>query len=55
MIRHKWIVGVRNKLYNMMLECNSAAAIEGARMNKVERQAMQEKLRELVSWIDENI
>ena len=55
MIRHKWIVDARNKLAMLAMECDSAAAINGAKMNSVERQAMQEKLRELVSWIDENI
>ena len=55
MIRHKWIVGARNKLAMLAMECDSAAAINGAKMNSVERQAMQEKLRELVRWIDKNI
>ncbi len=55
MIRHKWIIGVRNQLAQMAMECDSAAAINGARMNPVERQAMQERLRDIVTWIDGSI
>lgn len=55
MIRHKWIIQKRNQLALIARECDSAAAIEGARMNEVERQAMQERLDELVSWIDSSI
>ena len=39
----------------MAMECDSAAAIEGAKMNSVEREALQERLRECVKWIDGRI
>ena len=52
MVRHKWILKVRNQLASLAMECDSAAAIEGAKMNSVEREALQERLRECVRWID---
>jgi hypothetical protein len=55
MIRHKWIVDARNKLAMLAMECDSAAAINGAKMNSVEREALQERLRECVRWIDSRI
>lgn len=55
MVRHKWIVGMRNRLATLAMECDSAAAIEGARLNPVEREAIQERLREIVNYIDSKI
>ena len=55
MIRHKWILKVRNQLASLAMECDSAAAIEGARMTAAERQALQQKLRDTVFWIDSRI
>lgn len=55
MIRHKWILKVRNQLASLAMECDSAAAIEGARMTASERQALQQKLRDTVHWIDSRI
>ena len=55
MIRHKWILKVRNQLASLAMECDSAAAIEGARMTTAERQALQQKLRDTVFWIDSRI
>jgi hypothetical protein len=55
MIRHKWILKVRNQLASLAMECDSCAAIEGAKMNNVEREALQERLRECVKWIDSKI
>ena len=52
MVRHKWILKVRNQLASLAMECDSCAAIEGAKMNSVEREALQEHLRECVRWID---
>ena len=52
MVRHKWILKVRNQLASLAMECDSCAAIEGAKMNAVEREALQERLRECVRWID---
>lgn len=55
MIRHKWILKVRNQLASLAMECDSAAAIEGARMTTAERQVLQQKLRDTVFWIDSRI
>ena len=55
MVRHKWILKVRNQLASLAMESDSAAAIEGAKMNSVEREALQERLRECVRWIDSRI
>ena len=55
MVRHKWFLKVRNQLASLAMECDSAAAIEGAKMNSVEREALQERLRECVKWIDGRI
>ena len=55
MIRHKWILKVRNTLANLAGECDSAAAIEGARMTPSERKALQTQLRDAVKWIDNRL
>lgn len=55
MIREKWIVGVRNKLATLAMECDSSAAINGARMTQSEREALQTQLRDAVKWIDKRI
>ena len=55
MKREKWIVGVRNKLAMLAMECDSSAAIEGARMTPSEREALQTQLRDAVEWIDKRI
>jgi len=55
MIRHKWIVGTRNKLAVLAGECDSAAAIEGAKMTSTERRELQKIIREAVSYIDKKI
>ena len=55
MVRHKWILKVRNQLASLAMECDCAAAIEGAKMNSVEREALHERLRECVRWIDGRI
>lgn len=44
MERHRWTIKVINTLGELMMECDSAAAIEGAKMTPQER----EKLRELM-------
>ena len=36
MIRHKWSVGLRNKLASLAGEADSCAAIEGAKLTKQE-------------------
>lgn len=55
MIRHKWIVGLRNKLSELAMECDSAAAIEGAKMTSAEREHIKNKLKEVVNYIDERV
>ena len=55
MIRHKWILKVRNSLANLAGECDSAAAIEGARMTESEREELQTRLRNAVGWIDSKL
>lgn len=55
MKRTEWIVGVRNKLSMLAMECDSAAAIERARMSRVERETLQKMLREATDWIDKRI
>ena len=55
MIRHKWSLKVRNQLASLAMECDSCAAIEGARMTSAERSALQQKLRDVVFWLDERM
>ena len=55
MIREKWIVGMRNKLSELAMECDSSAAIERAKMTPSEREALQTQLRDAVKWIDKRI
>lgn len=55
MRRTKWIVGVRNKLSSLAMECDSCAAIEETRMRDSERQTLQNMLRKAVDWIDSRI
>jgi hypothetical protein len=55
MIRHKWILKVRNTLAELAMECDSCAAIEGAKMNVCEREDLQKQLRDTVKWIDNRI
>lgn len=52
MVRHKWILKVRNQLASLAMECDSCAAIEGARMTESERKELQTRMRNAVSWID---
>lgn len=55
MIRHKWSLKVRNQLASLAMECDSCAAIESARMTSAERSALQQKLRDVVFWLDERM
>ena len=55
MVRHKWILKVRNQIAILAGKCDSAAAIEGARMSKAEREQLQGKLRDAVQWIDKKL
>ena len=55
MIRNKWSVALRNKLATMSGECDSAAAIEGAKMTQCERAELQKLLRKAIDFIDNRI
>lgn len=55
MIRSKWSVALRNKLATMSVECDSAAAIEGAKMTQGERAELQKLLRKAIEFIDDRI
>lgn len=55
MIRHKWIMKVRNQLASLAMECDSSAAIEGARLTPSEREALQTQLRDAYKWIDKRL
>lgn len=55
MKRTKWIVGVRNKLSDFMIECDSCAAIEDTKMTEYERKQLQKLLVKTTEWIDKKI
>lgn len=55
MEREKWILKIRNTLSRFADECDSAAAIEGARMTPSERKELQTKILDAVEWIDGRI
>lgn len=52
---HKWILKVRNTLANLAMECDSAAAIEGAKMSRSEREDLQKALRKIYQDIDKKL
>ena len=55
MIRHKWIIGMRNQLANLAMECDSAAAIEGSQLSPTERERIQSSIRKVVNFIDNHL
>jgi hypothetical protein len=55
MIRHKWIVGLRNKLSSLAMECDSCAAIEGSKLSTSEREKIQGDLRKTINYIDKQL
>ena len=55
MKRDGFSIGMRNKLSELAMQCDSCAAIEGARMSSQEREHIQGTLRGLVDYIDERI
>ena len=55
MERNKYIIKMRNQIANFAEWCDSAAAIEGAKMTDAEREALQQKLRDVVWWIDKKL
>lgn len=55
MIIHKWILKVRNTCSRLAMECDSAAAIEGAKLSNKERELLQAQFINIVTWIDNNL
>ena len=55
MIRNKFTVDFRNKLSSLAMSCDSAAAIEGAKMTGFERENIKSYIREVVDFIDKRI
>lgn len=55
MKRTKWSVGLRNKLSSLAMDCDSATAIEEAKMSVPERETLQRQLLQIVEWIDKRI
>lgn len=55
MKRSKFIVNMRNKLAMMAMDCDSAAAINEAKMSRTERTEIQNALRAIVNNIDKKI
>jgi len=55
MIRHKWVIGMRNQLANLAMECDSAAAIEGSQLSSFEREHIQSYIRNVIDFIDDHL
>ena len=55
MERNKYSIKVRNEISTLAGWCDSAAAINGAKMTEAERETLQQKLRDTVHWIDSRI
>lgn len=55
MERNKYSIKMRNQIASIAGWCDSAAAIEGAKMTDAERGALQQKLRDVVWWIDKKL
>ncbi len=55
MKRDGFSVGLRNELSELAMQCDSCAAIEGAKMTPNERKTIRDSLRSIVNYIDERI
>lgn len=55
MEKNKYSIKVRNDIANLAGWCDSCAAIEGAKMTDAERDALQQKLRDVVYWMDKKL
>ena len=55
MKRDGFSVGLRTKLSDLAMQCDSCAASEGAKMTPNERKTIQDALRKVVRYIDERI
>ena len=54
MIRSKWIIGMRNKLSSLWMECDSCAA-EDSKLTSKEREDLQKMLKKAIQYIDKRI
>ena len=55
MERNKYSIKVRNEISSLAGWCDSAAAIEGAKMTEAEREMLQQKLRDVRDWMDKKL
>ena len=55
MEKNKYRIKVRNEISNLAGWCDSCAAIEGAKMTDAERSALQQKLCDIVYWMDKKL
>ena len=55
MERNKYSIKVRNEISTLAGWCDSAAAIEGAKMTEKERSALRQNLRDIVYWMGERM
>ena len=55
MIRHKWVVRLRNQLANLAMECDSCAAIESSQLTTAERGKIQSDLKNIIAYIDKQL
>ncbi len=55
MIREKWIIGVRNKIASLRMECDSLAAIEYSQLTPKEREDLQAYMKKIVDYIDKKL
>ena len=52
MIRDKFIIGMRNRLAELDVDCDSCAAIERGKMTRQERKKLQALIRKAYWYID---
>lgn len=52
MKKSKWIEGVRDRLCDILIECDSNAAINDTEMTSFQRQQLQRKVKEAIRYID---
>ena len=55
MIWKSWIIKARNSIANIIMECDSMAAINESKLTSSERKHLQEKLGEIRDWIDDRL
>lgn len=55
MIREKFIIGMRNRLAELAVDCDSCAAIERGKMTRQEREELQALIRKAYRYIDKKL